>query len=160
MFPATNEAVKDPYVLEFLNLKDEYSESQLEEALFHRLEDFLLELGGDFTPVGRQRRLRIDLKLSSLTHADVGQIHRHCNYAKGNRTLPDKNPPAGLILCADKGHASARYALDGLPNKIMAANYKTVLPDADVLQKELEKTRLMLEAERGPSEKQKQKRQF
>jgi hypothetical protein len=51
----------------------------------------------------------------------------------------------GLILCADKGHALARYALDGLPNKIMAANYKTVLPDAEVLQQELEKTRLMLE---------------
>jgi hypothetical protein len=48
-------------------------------------------------------------------------------------------------LCADKGHALARYALDGLPNKIMAANYKTVLPDAEVLQQELEKTRLMLE---------------
>jgi predicted nuclease of restriction endonuclease-like (RecB) superfamily len=163
-----DEAVKDPYVLEFLNLKDEYSESQLEEALIHRLEDFLLELGSDFAFVGRQRRLRIDqtwyrvdlllfhrrlrclviidLKLSSLTHADVGQMHMYCNYAKENWTLPDENPPVGLILCADKGHALARYALDGLPNKIMAANYKTVLPDAEVLQKELEKTRLMLES--------------
>jgi predicted nuclease of restriction endonuclease-like (RecB) superfamily len=162
-----DEAVKDPYMLEFLNLKDEYSESQLEEALIHRLEDFLLELGTDFTFVGRQRRLRIDqtwyrvdliffhrrlrclvlidLKLSSLTHADVGQMHMYCNYAKENWTLEGENPPVGLILCADKGHALARYALDGLPNKIMAANYKTVLPDAQVLQKELEKTRLMLE---------------
>jgi predicted nuclease of restriction endonuclease-like (RecB) superfamily len=163
-----DEAVKDPYVLEFLNLKDEYSESQLEEALIQRLEDFLLELGSDFTFVGRQRRLRIDqtwyrvdlllfhrrlrclviidLKLSSLTHADVGQMHMYCNYAKENWTLPDENPPVGLILCADKGHALARYALDGLPNKIMAANYKTVLPDAELLQRELENTRLMLEA--------------
>lgn len=167
-----DEAVKDPYVLEFLNLKDEYSESELEEALIHHLEDFLLELGSDFTFVGRQRRLRIDqtwyrvdllffhrrlrclviidLKLSSLTHADVGQMHMYCNYAKENWTLPDENPPVGLILCADKGHALARYALDGLPNKIMAANYKTVLPDAEVLQKELEKTRLLLES-RGAS---------
>jgi predicted nuclease of restriction endonuclease-like (RecB) superfamily len=165
-------AVKDPYVLEFLNLKDEYSEAELEEALIHRLEDFLLELGSDFTFVGRQRRLRIDqtwyrvdllffhrrlrclvlidLKLSSLTHADVGQMHMYCNYAKENWTLPDENPPVGLILCADKGHALARYALDGLPNKIMAANYKTVLPDAQVLQKELEKTRLMLESRSMP----------
>jgi predicted nuclease of restriction endonuclease-like (RecB) superfamily len=163
-----DEAVKDPYVLEFLNLRDEYSESQLEEALIQRLEDFLLELGGDFTFVGRQRRLRIDqtwyrvdlllfhrrlrclviidLKLSSLTHADVGQMHMYCNYAKEHWTLPEENPPVGLILCADKGHALARYALDGLPNKIMAANYKTVLPDAEVLQQELEKTQLMLEA--------------
>ncbi len=163
-----DEALKDPYVLEFLNLKDEYSESELEEALILRLEDFLLELGSDFTFVGRQRRLRIDqtwyrvdlllfhrrlrclviidLKLSSLTHADVGQMHMYCNYAKENWTLQDENPPVGLILCADKGHALARYALDGLPNKIMAANYKTVLPDAAVLQKELEKTRILLES--------------
>lgn len=163
-----DEAVKDPYVLEFLNLKDEYSESELEEALIHHLQDFLLELGSDFTFVGRQRRLRIDqtwyrvdlllfhrrlrclviidLKLSSLTHADVGQMHMYCNYAKENWTLEGENPPVGLILCADKGHALARYALDGLPNKIMAANYKTVLPDAEVLQKELEKTRLKLES--------------
>jgi predicted nuclease of restriction endonuclease-like (RecB) superfamily len=161
-----DEAVKDPYLLEFLNLKDEYSEAELEEALIHRLEDFLLELGSDFTFVGRQRRLRIDqtwyrvdllffhrrlrslviidLKLSSLTHADVGQMHMYCNYAKENWTLPDENPPVGLILCADKGHTLARYALDGLPNKIMAANYKTVLPDAEVLQQELDKTRRML----------------
>ena len=55
-----DEAVKDPYVLEFLNLKDEYSETQLEDALIHRLGDFLLELGSDFTFVARQRRLRID----------------------------------------------------------------------------------------------------
>ena len=166
-----DEAVKDPYVLEFLNLKDEYSESDLEAALIHRLEDFLLELGSDLTFVGRQRRLRIDqtwyrvdllffhrrlrclviidLKLSSLTHADVGQMHMYCNYAKENWTLEGENPPVGLILCADKGHALARYALDGLPNKIMAANYKTVLPDAEVLQKELEKTRLMLEGNRA-----------
>jgi predicted nuclease of restriction endonuclease-like (RecB) superfamily len=169
-----DDAVKAPYVLEFLNLKDEYSESELEQALIHRLEDFLLELGCDFTFVGRQRRLRIDqnwyridllffhrrlrclviidLKLGGLTHADVGQMHMYCNYAKENWALPDENPPVGLILCADKGHALARYALDGLPNKIMAANYKTVLPDAEVLQKELEKTRLLLES-RGTARK-------
>ena len=163
-----DEAVKDPYVLEFLNLKDEYSETELEAALIQRLEDFMLELGSDFTFVGRQRRLRIDqtwyrvdlllfhrrlrclviidLKLSGLTHADVGQMHMYCNYAKENWTLPEENPPVGLILCADKGQALARYALDGLPNKVMAANYQTVLPDAEILQQELGKTRLLLEA--------------
>jgi predicted nuclease of restriction endonuclease-like (RecB) superfamily len=170
-----DEAVKDPYVLEFLNLKDEYSESDLEAALIHRLEEFLLELGSDFTFVGRQRRLRIDstwyrvdllffhrklrclviidLKLGSLTHADAGQMHLYCNYAKEHWTLEGENPPVGLILCADKGHAMARYALGGLPNKIMAANYKTVLPDAQLLQQELEKTRLMLESRSTAREK-------
>jgi predicted nuclease of restriction endonuclease-like (RecB) superfamily len=170
-----DEAVKDPYVLEFLNLKDEYSESDLEAALIHRLEEFLLELGSDFTFVGRQRRLRIDstwyrvdllffhrklrclviidLKLGSLSHADVGQMHLYCNYAKEHWTLEGENPPVGLILCADKGHAMARYALEGLPNKIMAANYKTVLPDAQLLQQELEKTRLMLDSRSTAREK-------
>ena len=165
-----DEAVKDPYVLEFLNLKDEYSESDLEGALIHRLEDFLLELGSDFTFVGRQRRLRIDeswfrvdllffhrrlrclviidLKLGELSHADVGQMHMYCNYAREHWTLPDENPPVGLILCARSKSALARYALDGLPNKIMAAQYQTVLPDVKLLEAELEKTQRELEARR------------
>jgi hypothetical protein len=91
----------------------------------------------------------IDLKLGSLTHADVGQMHLYCNYAKEHWTFPDENPPVGLILCADKGHALARYALEGLPTKVMAANYRTVLPDAELLQKELESTRCMLESRRA-----------
>lgn len=165
-----DEAVKDPYVLEFLNLKDEYSETDLEDALIHRLEDFLLELGSDFTFVGRQRRLRIDeswfrvdllffhrrlrclviidLKLGELSHADVGQMHMYCNYAREHWTLPDENPPVGLILCARAKSALARYALDGLPNKIMAAQYQTVLPDVKLLEAELEKTQRELEARR------------
>jgi len=163
-----DDAIKDPYVLEFLNLKDEYSESDLEAALIQRLEDFLLELGEGFTFVGRQRRLRIDqawyrvdllffhrrlrclviidLKLGSLSHADVGQMLMYCNYAKEHWAYPDENPPVGLILCADNGHALARYALEGLPSKVMAANYRTVLPDAELLQKELDATRRLLES--------------
>ena len=162
-----DEAVKDPYVLEFLNLKDEYSEAELEEALIHRLEDFLLELGSDFSFVGRQRRLRIDqtwfrvdllffhrrlrclviidLKLTELTHADVGQMHMYCNYAKENWTLPGENPPVGLILCAEKGHALARYALEGLSNKVLAAEYQTVLPSEALIAGELAHTTRLLE---------------
>ncbi|MDU0593328.1 YhcG family protein [Pseudomonas aeruginosa] len=174
-----DDAIKDPYVLEFLDLKDEYSESDLEQALIRRLEDFLLELGDGFAFVGRQRRLRIDqtwyrvdllffhrrlrclviidLKLGALTHADVGQMHLYCNYAKEHWTFADENPPVGLILCADKGHALARYALEGLPSKVMAANYRMVLPDAEVLQKELENTRRLIES-RGAIVPKKRKR--
>ncbi|RDV00237.1 PDDEXK nuclease domain-containing protein [Trinickia dinghuensis] len=163
-----DEAIKDPYVLEFLDLKDEYSESHLEDALIHRLEDFLLELGGDFTFVGRQRRLRIgeswfrvdllffhrrlrclviiDLKLTELNHADVGQMHMYCNYAREHWMLPGENPPVGLILCARANAAVARYALEGLPNKVLAAEYQTVLPDENLLAEELARMRRELEA--------------
>ncbi len=157
------ESLKDPFVLEFLDLKDEYSESDLEEALIRCLEDFLLELGGDFTFVGRQRRLRIgdqwfrvdllffhrrlrclvviDLKLGEFTHADAGQMHMYLNYAREHWTHSDENPPVGLILCAQKNEAVARYALEGLPNKVLAAEYRTTLPDEELLVKELERAR-------------------
>lgn len=162
------EEIKSPFVLEFLGLKDDYSESQLEEALIKHLQAFLLELGGDFTFVDRQRKLRIDdewykidllfyhrrlrcliiidLKLNKMTPGDVGQMHVYCNYAKHNWTLPGENPPIGLILCAGKGINLAHYALEGLPNKIMASDYLTALPDKAVLEEELAKTRRMLEA--------------
>lgn len=161
------EEIKDPFVLEFLGLKDEYSESDLEGALIQQLEGFLLELGSDFAFIGRQRRLRvgdewyrvdllffhrrlrclviIDLKLGKFTHADAGQMHLYLNYAREHWTHPDENPPVGLILCAQKDHAVAHYALEGLPNKVLAAEYRTALPDEKLLAEELERTRRMLE---------------
>jgi predicted nuclease of restriction endonuclease-like (RecB) superfamily len=167
------EEMKDPYVLEFLGLKDEYSESHLEAALIGKLEEFLLELGGDFTFVGRQRRLRvgdewyridllffhrrlrclviIDLKLGKFTHADAGQMHLYLNYAREHWTLPGENPPVGLILCAEKNSAVAKYALEGLPNKVLAAEYQTALPKERVLAAEIEKTRKQLEVHGKPT---------
>jgi predicted nuclease of restriction endonuclease-like (RecB) superfamily len=158
--------IKDPYILEFLGLKDEYSENDLEEALISHLENFLLELGGDFTFIGRQKRLRIgnewyridllffhrklkclvviDLKVGKFTHADAGQMHLYLNYAKENWTNRDENPPVGLILCAEKDNAVAKYALEGLPNKVLAAEYKLVLPDEKLLAKEIEQMRKLL----------------
>ena len=161
------EEIRDPYVLEFLGLKDEYSEGDLEEALTRHLEAFLLELGSDFCFVGRQRRLRIgddwfrvdlvfyhrrlrclvliDLKLGRFTHADAGQMHVYLNYAAEHWTQADENPPVGLILCAQKNAALARYALDNLPNKVVAAEYRTVLPEEELIATELGETRRMLE---------------
>jgi predicted nuclease of restriction endonuclease-like (RecB) superfamily len=160
------EEIKDPFILEFLGLKDEYSENDLEEALISHLENFLLELGGDFTFIGRQKRLRIgnewyridllffhrklkclvviDLKVGKFTHADAGQMHLYLNYAKENWTNMDENPPVGLILCAEKDNAVAKYALEGLPNKVLAAEYKLVLPNEKLLAKEIEQTRKLL----------------
>lgn len=165
---APEDEIKDPYVLEFLGLKDEYSETNVEEALIRHLETFLLELGGDFTFVGRQRRLRvgdawyrvdllffhrrlrclvvIDLKLGEFTHADAGQMHLYLNYAREHWTMPDENPPVGLILCAKKDHAVAKYALEGLRNKVLAAEYRTALPAERILVEEMEKTRRQIEA--------------
>lgn len=161
------EAIKDPFVLEFLDLKDEYSESELEEALIQQLTDFLLELGDDFAFVGRQRRLRIDdtwfridliffhrrlrclviidLKVGKFSHTDAGQMHLYLNYASEHWVKPDENPPVGLILCAEKGAAEAHYALDNLPNKVLAAEYQTVLPDEKLIADELERSRRELE---------------
>ena len=76
------------------------------------------------------------------------QMHLYCNYAREHWTLPDENPPVGLILCASKGEALARYALDGLPNKIMAAEYRVALPDEKLLVAEIEKTRHLLETQK------------
>jgi predicted nuclease of restriction endonuclease-like (RecB) superfamily len=161
------EAIKDPFVLEFLDLKDEYSESDLEEALIRHLTDFLLELGDDFAFVGRQRRLRLDdnwfrvdlvffhrrlrcllladLKIGKFSYADAGQMHLYLNYAREHWTKPGENPPVGLILCAEKGAAEAHYALDNLPNKILAAEYQTVLPDEKLIAEELDRSRRALE---------------
>jgi len=161
------EAIKDPFVLEFLDLKDEYSESDLEDALIQHLRDFLLELGDDFTFLTRQRRLRIDdtwfrvdlvffhrrlrtliiadLKVGKFSYADAGQMHLYLNYAREHWMKPGENPPVGLILCTEKGAAEAHYALDNLPNKVLAAEYQTILPDERLLSEELERSRRRLE---------------
>jgi len=162
------EEIKDPFFLEFLGLKDEYSETDLEDALIAKLESFLLELGRDFAFVGRQRRLRIasqwfrvdlvffhrrlrslviiDLKLGHFTHADAGQMHLYLNYAREHWMVAGENPPVGLILCTSKEDAVARYALDGLPSKVLAAEYRTALPKEQLIAETLSKTRHQLEA--------------
>jgi predicted nuclease of restriction endonuclease-like (RecB) superfamily len=161
------EEIKDPYMLEFLGLKDEYSETDLEEALIRHLETFLLELGGDFCFIGRQKRLRIgdewyrvdlvffhrrlrclviiDLKIGRFTHADAGQMHLYLNYAQDNWVQEGENPPVGLILCAQKDEALARYALERLPNKVMASEYRTALPDEKDLAAEIKRTQALLQ---------------
>jgi hypothetical protein len=87
----------------------------------------------------------IDLKIGKFTPADAGQMHMYLNYAREHWTRPDENPPVGLILCAEKDSALAHYALEGLPNKVLAAEYKVNLPDETVLAAEVTKTRRLLE---------------
>ena len=164
------QALKDPFVLVFLGLKDEYSETDLEDALIQHLADFLLELGDDFAFLGRQRRLRlddswfridllffhrslkcllvIDLKVGQFSYADAGQMHMYLNYARQHWMKPGENPPVGLILCSGQGSNEAHYALEGLSNKVLTAQYRTALPDEKQLAEELEKTRRALELRR------------
>ncbi len=163
---SANEEIRNPFLLEFLGLKDEYSESDLEEALILHLEKFLLELGNDFAFVGRQRRLRIghewfrvdlllfhrrlrclviiDLKIGALVHSDIGQMNLYCNYARANWMQPDEHPPVGLILCTQKDEALARYALDGLHNKMLVREYLTALPPELELAREVNRAREVL----------------
>lgn len=161
------EAMRDPYILEFLDLKDEFGESELEEALVRQLEQFLLELGSDFAFVSRQRRLRvgkewyridllffhrrlrclvvIDPKVGRCTHADAGQMNLYLNYAAEHWVHEGENPPVGLILCTERDDAVARYSLGGLPNSVMAREYRVTLPKEKKLEAVMAKARRSIE---------------
>ncbi len=155
--------VKDPYVLDFLGLKDEYSESDLEDALIHHLESFLLELGAGFAFIARQKRFMagakhcridlllyhrilrclvlVDLKIGEFNHADAGQMNFYLNWAKREAMLPGENEPVGLILCAGKDKTYVQYALGDLSSKIFVSDYKLRLPRAEELRKEVRRGR-------------------
>jgi predicted nuclease of restriction endonuclease-like (RecB) superfamily len=165
------EAIRDPYLLEFLDLKDEYAETDLEEAIVRHLETFLLELGSGFTFVARQKRVRIggawykfdlllyhrvlrclvviDLKLGAFTHADAGQMNLYLNYARENLTVAGENDPVGLILCSDKDDAVVHYAMGGINARVFASTYKVALPDEATLRREVVATKQALEGRRG-----------
>jgi predicted nuclease of restriction endonuclease-like (RecB) superfamily len=145
--------LKDPYVLEFLDLPEQqrYSESDLEQALIDKLEHFLLELGKGFTFVGRQvrftfdekhfkvdlvffnRLLRcfvlIDLKIGELIHQDIGQMQMYVNYYDRFVRLSDENKTAGIILCKDKNDTLVEMTLPQDNDSIFASRYQTILPD-------------------------------
>jgi predicted nuclease of restriction endonuclease-like (RecB) superfamily len=161
------DAIKDPYVLEFLGLPEPSSEKDLENALIQHMADFLLELGYGFTFVARQKRLQvgsesyyldllfyhrglqclvaIDLKVGKFTHADAGQMNLYLNYLLENEKMGNENDPIGLILCSEKDEAVAHYALGRLTNKIFASQYKLQLPDPEILTREIEAERRRLE---------------
>ena len=160
------EAIRDPFVLGFPGLKDEYSETELEDALIRELEQLLLEPGNDFTFAARQKRLRVgdewyridllffhrrlrclvilDLKIGKFTHADVGQMNLYLNYAQENWTHPEENPPVGLILRSEKDAAVAHYALGNLNNKVLAREHQLALPKESELKARLKQVRLTL----------------
>lgn len=156
------DAVKDPYVLEFLGMKElpQYSESELESRIIDNLQQFLLELGTGFAFVGRQVRFTFDeehfivdlvfynrllrcfvlfdLKIGELKHQDIGQMQMYVNYYDRKVKLPDENKTIGIVLCRDKNNAVVEMTLPEDNTQIFASKYETVLPSKEALQKLLE----------------------
>lgn len=156
------DAVKDPYVLEFLGLKElpEYSERELESRIIDNLQQFLLELGTGFAFIGRQVRFTFDeehfmvdlifynrllrcfvlfdLKIGELKHQDIGQMQMYVHYYDRKVKLPDENPTIGIVLCRDKNNAVVEMTLPEDNTQIFASKYETILPSKEALQKLLE----------------------
>ena len=151
------DAIKDPYVLEFIGLPEHssYSENDLEQKLIDRLEHFLLELGTGFTFVARQKRITfgdksfridlvfynrilksfflIDLKIGELKHQDIGQMQMYVNFYDRELRLDDENKTIGLILCQNKNESVVKYTLPENNEQIFASKYQTILPSKEKL---------------------------
>ena len=158
-----------PLVLEFTGLRQDerFRESDLEQALIAKLQQFLLELGKGFAFMGRQQRITLDgehffidlvfynrltrcfvlldLKVGKLTHQDLGQMQMYVNYYQRELTAPDENPPIGIVLCTDKSEAVVRYALPEGNTQIFASRYKLHLPTEEELAAELQRERQQIE---------------
>jgi predicted nuclease of restriction endonuclease-like (RecB) superfamily len=155
------EAIKDPYILDFLKIPQSYkvTEKHLEQKIIDNLQLFLLELGKGFTFVGRQvkislrnkhyyidlvfyhRILRcfvlIDLKTKSVTHSDVGQMNLYLNYFKTEENVQGDSPPIGIILSAEKDEVLIEFATGGISNRIFVSKYQLYLPQKKQLERKV-----------------------
>lgn len=154
------DVIKNPYILEFLDLKEQcnYSETDLENAIIAKLEQFLLELGKGFLFEARQKRFSfdhrhfyvdlvfynrllrsyviIDLKIGDLTHQDLGQMQMYVNYFDRDVKTPEENPTIGILLCHTKSDDLVELTLPKNAN-IFASQYQLYLPDKDELKQQL-----------------------
>ena len=161
--------LKDPYVLEFLDLPNvpQLQESQLEQAIIDKLQHFLLELGRGFSFVARQKRMRfddkdfyvdlvfynyllkcfvlIDLKIGELSHQDIGQMDGYVRMYEAHAKVEGDNPTIGLILCSEKNAAVARYSVLNDSQQLFAAKYQFTLPSEEELQREILRERSLIE---------------
>ncbi len=166
--------LKDPYILEFLDLQENrsYHESELEQALIDKLQEFLLELGKGFSFVSRQKRVTteggehyyidlvfynfilkcfvvIDLKAGKLTYQDIGQIDFYVRLFDDKMMRADDNPTIGIILCADKDESIVKYSVLSDKDNLFATKYMPYLPTEDELKRELERERRLIERQRS-----------
>lgn len=161
--------IRDPYVLEFLDLWDYpgLRESKVEQAIIDKLQHFLLELGKGFSFVARQKRMRfededfyvdlvfynfilkcfvlIDLKIGSLTHQDIGQMDGYVRLFEDQCKVEGDNPTIGIILCSKKNEAIARYSVLKESKQLFASKYMLYLPTEEELRRELERERKLIE---------------
>jgi len=159
--PEYEKIIRDPYVLEFLDLpaNPHFYEKDLEQALIDHLQNFLLELGRGFCFEARQKKISfdgrqfyidlvfynyilkcfvlIDLKLGDLTHQDLGQMQMYVNYYTRELMNEGDNPPIGIVLCADKSDAIVKYTLPEDNKQIFASRYMTCIPSEEEFKKEL-----------------------
>lgn len=174
--------IRDPYVLEFLNLRDypALRESAVEQAIIGNLQAFLLDLGKGFSFVARQKRLRfdeedfyvdlvfynyllkcfvlIDLKVGKLAHQDIGQMDGYVRMFDAHARQPGDNPAIGLILCSRKNEAIAKYSVLAEGRRIFAAKYVKYLPTEEELRRELERERLLAETQHSTAAKRPENR--
>jgi predicted nuclease of restriction endonuclease-like (RecB) superfamily len=162
--------LKDPYILEFLDLKhnQNYHEDELEQALIDKLQDFLLELGKGFSLVARQKRITtehgehyyidlvfynyilkcfvvIDLKAGKLSYQDVGQIDFYVRLFDDKMKQSDDNPTIGIILCADKDESIVKYSVLADNENLLASKYRLYLPSEEELKSEIQREREVIE---------------
>lgn len=159
--PEYEKIIRDPYVLEFLDLEKNphFYEKELEQAVIDHLQKFLLELGRGFSFVARQKHITfddrhfyidlvfynyilkcfvlIDLKIGDLSHQDLGQMQMYVNYYTRELMNEGDNPPIGIVLCADKSDAIVKYTLAEENNQIYASKYKLYMPTEEEFKKEL-----------------------
>ena len=159
--PEYEKIVKDPYVLEFLDLEPNphFYEKDLEQAIIDHLQKFLLELGRGFSFVARQKKIAfdgrnfyidlvfynyilkcfvlIDLKIGDLTHQDLGQMQMYVNYYTRELMNEGDNLPIGIVLCANKSDSIVKYTLPEDNRQIFASQYMTYLPSEEELKREL-----------------------
>ncbi|MEL6353887.1 MAG: PDDEXK nuclease domain-containing protein [Cyanobacteria bacterium J06627_28] len=159
---SVQDAVKDPYIFEFLDLPERnYKESELEQRLIEKLEQFLLELGKGFAFIGQQYRITlnnthfyvdlvfyhrilkcfvlIDLKTRAVNHQDIGQMNLYLNYFRAEENVEDDNEPIGIVLARDKDEILVEYATGSISNQLFVSRYQLYLPDKEVLQQELQR---------------------
>lgn len=170
--------MKDPYVLEFLNIKDRshFRETELEQAIIEKIQEFLLELGKGFAFVARQKRIStetkefyidlvfynyhlkcfilIDLKTGELTHQDVGQMDMYVRMFDDLQRGADDNPTVGLILCTEKDRAIVKYSVLNENKQLFASKYMLYLPSEEVLVQELEREKRVIEEQLAEDSRQ------